>query len=359
MRVAPSLTLVGACAVLAGCPDFKSTNGSFRVDRSGGTMTDARGLTLTVPPGAVTGPVTIIAEVVPAPPSTPGVPVTPAWHLQPDGLKFATPATLSLSTPANDARLVTAPDAVSAFERVASSVADGKVTASIAHFSIFVGVVDDAGTEDAGDDAGVADSGVEPDAGVGDGGEPDGGGDDGGAADAGPITCGTPIWDGGATVACSSPSADAGQCSDWNPYIAVWGFGANRNCEGGGQSLDCSSGVCWCSSFDRQVAFPMVVNDPVCIDLIEQIWECTCGYTPPRNAPIDCSLSLNGWDGGLFSLSEGSACTDGNQCEFGVCLNTSYGQICSKVCSGDESQCGCGFRCVGAYPDPHAAFCMP
>jgi hypothetical protein len=121
-------------------------SGTGVLDAAGGTLA-ADGATLVVPPGALAGPIaiTIAASADPAPAGYRAY--SRVYHLEPAGLAFAKPVTVSLpvsilsgadpDNPSGDPRLATLfwSRAGGGFERLAAQVSGGVATATVSHFS--------------------------------------------------------------------------------------------------------------------------------------------------------------------------------------------------------------------------------
>jgi hypothetical protein len=100
IRIVSSLATIAAL-LFAACgkdpaqPDSGDVS-ELSIGPNGGTIaTDDGGLTLTVPPGALDRTMTIRATPMSPPASLPIIAGT-AWDLQPDGIRFALPAELTL-----------------------------------------------------------------------------------------------------------------------------------------------------------------------------------------------------------------------------------------------------------------------
>jgi hypothetical protein len=54
----------------------------------------------------------------------------------------------------------------------------------------------------------------------------------------------------------------------------------------------------------------------------------------------------------------GESCTERNQCESGICLATTGGQLrCSKECRSD-GECSSGWRCDQLFGSAHGQLCV-
>jgi hypothetical protein len=135
------------CAALSACGDDDSGNNnrppdapidspvSQTVGAAGGTVTVPGGPTVTIPPGALAADVLI--TITPTNTQRPGA-VTDVWHFAPDGLTFATPATVFFPV-ANQMNALSVywsqAGGGPAFDELASTQTIPGVSAPITHFS--------------------------------------------------------------------------------------------------------------------------------------------------------------------------------------------------------------------------------
>jgi hypothetical protein len=202
---------------------------SQAIGPTGGTVSASSGVSIGVPPGALTSTATITIQDLNTPPAPAGAAVVgPGYHFGPEGQQFAAPVQVTLpfkasdlpsGTTAQEVVILTAPEGSSSFTSLGGTLTDSThVQATTTHFSVFVpaviGTFNDAGF--------VPDSGPlahpsTPDAGLH--------APDGGAFCAGCNTCctidgvcqvqaGNPMACGIGGVLCQVCNLDAGQhCS--------------------------------------------------------------------------------------------------------------------------------------------------
>jgi len=108
---------------------------SMSVGTSGG-MVALEGATITIPSGALTATQTItITSTTDAAPAG-FTNLSPIYQFGPDGLTFAQPASISIAfTGADSASIIWSSSSGTDFASVGGTVANGRVTADVAHFS--------------------------------------------------------------------------------------------------------------------------------------------------------------------------------------------------------------------------------
>lgn len=112
------------------------TPGDTRVGPSGGTVTSPEGVVLVVPANALSAD-TALSVVVSTAPAPAGA-ASPLFRFEPAGTTFTVPVTVSipLSEPLTDAAIYWTTAANDGeYEILAATVADGKATAKVSHFS--------------------------------------------------------------------------------------------------------------------------------------------------------------------------------------------------------------------------------
>jgi hypothetical protein len=150
---------------LVGCFEPVAEHGL--IGPEGGSFTQS-GVSITVPPGALSAQVQLSISTVDAAPPAGYRSFGAAAQLGPEGLQFAQPARLALrvSSAASAVEVATRPVEGTTFQLLPAHFENGQAVTEVMHFSIFIPVTPtDGGTFDAGPaDGGVEDAGP-PDAG--------------------------------------------------------------------------------------------------------------------------------------------------------------------------------------------------
>jgi hypothetical protein len=129
-----------ACAAISGCAQPEV--GTRTVGTEGGTIESTDGVTITIPPGALTGDTTIrITPSDDAPPNAIG----PAFLFEPEGIQFAVPVKVTLPfdpskmpKDMNGVSVLTAPGGSDRYTSLGGSLEDAThVTTTTTHFSIY------------------------------------------------------------------------------------------------------------------------------------------------------------------------------------------------------------------------------
>jgi hypothetical protein len=149
----------------AGTPDSTSSLAGYAsspIGPAGGSVSASSAATVTIPSGALPSTTTITITASPSSPSpTEATPVGTPYVLGPEGLTFSSPVIVTLAfdplrlpsgASAKDVQLFTGPAGSSNFTPLPTRVLDTThVSASAAHFSVFVPVVVNAGEAGGGD----------------------------------------------------------------------------------------------------------------------------------------------------------------------------------------------------------------
>jgi hypothetical protein len=135
---------------LAGC--FEPVAEQGLIGPEGGRFTQS-GVSITVPPGALSTQVQLSISPVDAAPPDGYRSIGAAVQLGPEGLQFAQPARLALAVTSapGSVEVATRPVDGTTFELLPAHVENGQAVTEVAHFSIFIPVTSaDGGTPDAG-----------------------------------------------------------------------------------------------------------------------------------------------------------------------------------------------------------------
>jgi hypothetical protein len=118
------------------CATVQPVTATKTICAAGGSLAVA-GATLTLPQGALTSCTRVSLSTSSDPVPTGYTGYSPVFQLEPAGLEFATPASLSIAFTGDPgvAALFWSRQGTTGYERLASSVSNGAVTAEISHFS--------------------------------------------------------------------------------------------------------------------------------------------------------------------------------------------------------------------------------
>lgn len=267
---------------------------STSVGSQGGTVVSADGhATLTVPPGAVDGDVTITVETLPRRSDT----LTPIYDFGPDGLVFRTPAHLTITL---DSDVVTTPMSLAMthgqagdWAALASSVMGNVLGGDVMHFTGFAGIAN----------ATLPSS---------DGGAVDGSGD-GATTSSGPVT----QLAGGAAHTCFSTLNGAVQC-----------FGSNRHQQ------------CGVDSGSRDIRIPVTVPGVSDVVALAAGAYHTCALT--SSGSVMCWGANANYESGIPVLGDAGAAGSvpptvvPGLASGVVAINASENVTCALLATGEE-----------------------